>query len=125
MLLSSFAPLVPTMFIGMLNHPEMGTRDLSSLSIICPVGIQSRGNSLQRQVAFPSGGKGPGRFRWAAFLLSLPWALTGHVGGHGLETLLFVYIGSFFCIFSRSLKMKINLETSVNKACFHTGIHYL
>lgn len=27
----SFAPLVPTMFIGMLNHPEMGTRDLSSL----------------------------------------------------------------------------------------------
>lgn len=27
----SFAPLVPTMFIGMLNHPEMETRDLSSL----------------------------------------------------------------------------------------------
>jgi long-chain acyl-CoA synthetase len=27
----TFAPLVPTMFIGMLNHPEMDTRDLSSL----------------------------------------------------------------------------------------------
>lgn len=27
----SFAPLVPTMFIGMLNHPEFETRDLSSL----------------------------------------------------------------------------------------------
>jgi hypothetical protein len=67
------------------------------------VGIQSRGNNLQRQVAFP-GGKGPGRFRWAAFLLFLPWALTGPAGGHGLETWLFVYIGSFFLYFFPVIK---------------------
>ena len=56
---------------------------------ISPSRIQSRGNNLQRQAAFQSGGKGPEQFQWVAFLLFLPLALAGYTGGHGLGIWLF------------------------------------
>jgi hypothetical protein len=92
---------------------------------IYPGDNQSQGNNLQRQVAFLAGEKGPGQFRSAAFLVFSPWALTCAAGGRGLEKGLIVCMCSCLCFFSRSLKMKIQLKTSVNKGNFHTGIHFL